>query len=105
MRALVIAALLHVLGGCASAPAQDPSTAAPSRAAPADDTVVAVIPLEHAVAEQTSVDLRNLLGARSSCRLVANVRSNTIVAVGTADEIARVTELVAGLDTPPIAGR
>ena len=114
MRALIIAALLHLLSGCASAPvqasaatpaSQPAATIAPARAAPAPDDVVAVIPLQHAMAEQMAHDVRSLLSSRYECRLVPNGRSNTIVAVGTQAEIAKIKELVASLDTPPVAGR
>jgi type II secretory pathway component GspD/PulD (secretin) len=113
MRALIIALLLHLLAGCASAPVQASAPAsapasviAPSRSAePVPDDVVTVIPLQHAMAEQMAKDVRNLLSSKYGCRLVPNPGSNTIVAVGTRDEIAKVKELVASLDTPPVAGR
>ncbi len=107
MRTAFVAVISSLLLACAAAPRPVAVSAPPasqlqaaSPAAVAGDSLVATIALANSVADEVAHALRNLVSS-PTLRYVANERSNTIVAVGTADDLRQLRELVANLDTPP----
>jgi len=103
--------LAQALAGCGStggakieaAPQHDPPPAVKAEQTPvrAADVQLEVVTLEHAVADQLSRELTEVLEARRSgppVIVVADARTNSLILKGSREDLAKVMALVAKLD-------
>ena len=91
VRALI---LLTLLGGCGTASRSGDD----SKSAPRGD--IYVIRLEHAGADELAATLNPLVAGNDSIRVVAHAETNSILVMGSEEEIVRLMDLVARLDVP-----
>jgi type II secretory pathway component GspD/PulD (secretin) len=87
-RSPIALCLVLVLSACAST------------AAPAEPSDFAVVPLEHAAAHEVAAQLTSLLRDRDTLRVVLDQRTNSVVLIGSTDELAEAQAIVEELDRP-----